>query len=79
MLLILLKGWLRCVLGEAKDMEDSRLHTTVIGNPYDDEDVYDTYRPPELLVPLQSIVPVEGWQKLRQTWHSLLEDVHIAM
>lgn len=51
-----LNGRLRRALGEAKDMENFRLHTTVTANRYD-----DGYRYPILdyLIPLQSVVPVE--------------------
>lgn len=51
-----LNGRLRRALGEAKDMEKFRLHTTVTANRYD-----DGYRCPILdyLIPLQSVVPVE--------------------
>ncbi|KAJ5571406.1 hypothetical protein N7535_005066 [Penicillium sp. DV-2018c] len=50
-------GRLRGALGEAKDMEEFRLHA-----PYDENFSYDNAYP---LVPLQSIVPVEQWSKLR--------------
>ncbi|KAJ5583176.1 hypothetical protein N7535_001796 [Penicillium sp. DV-2018c] len=53
----LLNGRLRQALGEAKEMEEFRLHTT-----FDDELYPDGGHP---LIPLQSIVPVEQWSKLR--------------
>jgi hypothetical protein len=58
-----LNGRLRRALGEAKGMEDFRLHTTVIANPYQ-EDSFD-YGSLERLMSLQCIVPVEKWPKLR--------------
>ncbi|KAJ5124809.1 uncharacterized protein N7515_008634 [Penicillium bovifimosum] len=51
----LLNGRLRRALGEAKEMEEFRLHAT-----FDDE-LYPDGEPP----PLQGIVPVEQWSKLR--------------
>lgn len=59
-----LNGRLRRALGEAKEMEDFRLHTTTISNPYGD-DGGDGYGSLDRLVPLQSIVPVEKWPLLR--------------
>ncbi|KAJ5139215.1 uncharacterized protein N7515_004063 [Penicillium bovifimosum] len=53
----LLNGRLRRALGEAKEMEEFRLHTT-----FDDELYPDGEHP---LIPLGSIVPVEQWSKLR--------------
>ncbi|KAJ5576480.1 hypothetical protein N7535_003406 [Penicillium sp. DV-2018c] len=50
-------GRLRRALGEAKDMEEFRLHA-----PFDE---YFRYNGAYPLVPLQSIVPVEQWSKLR--------------
>lgn len=43
-------------------MEDLRLHTTVTANRYDYDYRYPTLR---YLIPLQSIVPVEKWTRLR--------------
>lgn len=57
-----LNGRLRRALGETKDMEDFRLHTTVTANRYDDDYRYPTL---DYLIPLQSIVPVEKWTRLR--------------
>ncbi|KAJ5582087.1 hypothetical protein N7535_000707 [Penicillium sp. DV-2018c] len=48
-------GRLGQALGEAKDMEEFRLHTTL-----HDDLLYDAP-----LIPLQSIAPVEQWSKLR--------------
>ncbi|KAJ5120588.1 uncharacterized protein N7515_009976 [Penicillium bovifimosum] len=53
----LLNGRLRRALGEAKGLEEFRLHTT-----YDRFLHYNGEYP---LIPLQSIVPVEQWSKLR--------------
>ncbi|KAJ5130216.1 uncharacterized protein N7515_006255 [Penicillium bovifimosum] len=53
----LLNGRLRRALGEAKEMEEFRLHTTF------DRTLYAWFEWP--LIPLQSIVPVEQWSKLR--------------
>ncbi|KAJ5850970.1 hypothetical protein N7455_010826 [Penicillium solitum] len=58
----LLNGRLRRALGEAKDMEDFRLHTTVTTHCYDDDYRYPTL---DYLIPLQSIVPVQKWTRLR--------------
>jgi hypothetical protein len=52
-----LNGRLRRALGEAKPMEHFRLHTTATGNLYDDD--------VDRLIPLQSIVPIEKWPRLR--------------
>ncbi|KAJ5124494.1 uncharacterized protein N7515_008319 [Penicillium bovifimosum] len=53
----LLNGRLRRAVGEAKDMEEFRLHTT-----FDEDLYYDDGYP---LLPLQDIVPVEQWSNLR--------------
>lgn len=58
----LLNRRLRRALGEAKDMEDFRLHTTVTTYCYDDDYRYPTL---DCLIPLQSIVPVQKWMRLR--------------
>ncbi|KAJ5581465.1 hypothetical protein N7535_000085 [Penicillium sp. DV-2018c] len=54
----LLNGRLRRALSEAKEMEEFRLHTT-----FEDSDEFYPYGHP--FIPLQSIVPVEQWPKLR--------------
>ncbi|KAJ5570780.1 hypothetical protein N7535_004440 [Penicillium sp. DV-2018c] len=53
----LCNGRLRLALGEAKDMEEFRLHAPFHEDPYID----DGYP----LIPLRSIVPLEQWSKLR--------------
>lgn len=53
----LLKGRLRRALGEAKEMEVFRLHTTFMDEVYNDGGYP--------LIPLQSMVPVEQWSNLR--------------
>jgi hypothetical protein len=57
----LLNGRLRRALSEARELEEFRLHTTLINDPYDDDD--DDGLPSQIL--LQSIMPVEKWPKLR--------------
>lgn len=53
----LLNGRLRRALGEAKEMEVFRLHTTFMNELYNDGGYP--------LIPLQSMVPVEQWSNLR--------------
>jgi hypothetical protein len=57
----LLNGRLRRALGEARELEEFRLHTTLINDPYDDDD--EDGLPSRF--PLQSIMPVEKWPNLR--------------
>ena len=56
-----LNGRLRRALGEARELEEFRLHKTLINDPYDDDD--GDGLPTQ--IPLQSIMPVEKWPNLR--------------
>lgn len=46
-------------------MEDFRIHTTVIDDPYEDNETYIGAGSIDHLIPLQSVFPVEEWTKLR--------------
>ncbi|KAJ5815014.1 hypothetical protein N7474_006791 [Penicillium riverlandense] len=58
-------GRLRQALSVAKDIEDIRLHTTVISDPYFDGTTEVGAGSLRHFIPLQSIFPIEKWSKLR--------------